>query len=302
MNWDNTRYFLAIARTGSLRAAALSLGVDQATVARRLRTLERELITGLFTRHPEGYRLTAAGKLLVPEAEMMEAAAAAIRRKTVGLDSSLAGTVHIASTEALARCFLLPALRGLRRSHPNITVTLSTAPALLDIKRGEADLAVRSARPTDGSLIIRRLATVHMGLYASADYVSRHGLPLAGSAFAGHDLVMFPREVLPQYWQELCGEPLTNGTVVMETASQLLLMDAVREGMGISMMAREIVQRCCPELINVMPSRIDSADIWLVVNPDVWTSGRVRVVTAAINDAFACSPVVKTPVCRDNKP
>ncbi|HEY0210584.1 LysR family transcriptional regulator [Acerihabitans sp.] len=287
MNWDNTRYLLAIARTGSLRAAAVSLGVDQATVARRLRALEQELKTSLFTRHPEGYSLTAAGELLVPEAEMMEAAAAAMRRKTIGLDSSLAGTVHIASTESLARCFLLPALSGLRRSHPDISVTLSTAPALLDIKRGEADLAVRSARPTDGSLIIRRLATVRMGLYASADYVARHGLPVAGSAFAGHDLVMFPRDVLPQYWRELCGEPLTNGNIVMETASQLLLMEAVRQGMGISMMAREIVERCCPELINVMPSRGDAADIWLVVNPDVWTSGRVRVVIEAIGRAFS---------------
>ncbi|NDL64757.1 LysR family transcriptional regulator [Acerihabitans arboris] len=149
-------------------AAAAGLGVDQATVARRLRTLEQELATSLFTRHPEGYSLTAAG-----------------------------------------------------------------------------------------------------------------------GAFAGHDLVMFPRDVLPQYWQELCGEPLTNGNIVMETASQLLLIEAVRQGMGISMMAREIVERCCPELINVMPSRSDSADIWLVVNPEVWTSGRVRVVIEAINDAFA---------------
>ncbi|QWA14127.1 LysR family transcriptional regulator [Sodalis ligni] len=286
MNWDNTRYLLAIARTGSLRAAAASLGVDQATVARRLRTLEQELNIGLFTRHPEGYSLTAAGRLLVPEAEKMEAAAAAMGRKTIGLDTTLAGTVHIASTETLARCFLLPALRELRQSSPGITVTLSTAPALLDIKRGEADLAVRSARPTDGSLIIRRLATVRMGLYASAEYVSRHGLPVAGSAFAGHELVMFPRDVLPQYWQELCGEPLTNGNIVMETASQLLMIEAVRQGMGISMMAQEIVERCCPELVNVMPSRSDSADIWLVVNPDVWSAGRVRVVIEAIKDAF----------------
>ncbi len=286
MNWDNARFLLAMSRTGSLRAAASSLDVDQATVARRLRTLERELHTHLFNRHPEGYTLTCAGQLLLPEAEMMEAAAAALQRKTFGMDASLAGTVHIASTESLASCFLLPALAPLRQSHPNITLLLSTALELVDIKRGEADLAVRSARPTDENLIIRRLATFHIGLYASTAYVSRRGLPVPGNAFAGHDLIMFPRDAVPQYWQRLCNEPITNGNIVLETPSQWLLIESVRQGIGISMMAREIVERCCPELVNVMPARHETVDIWLVVNPDVWSAGRVRVVIDAINNAF----------------
>src|SRR5476649_559153 len=204
MNWDNARFLLAMSRTGSLRAAAASLEVDQATVSRRLRTLERELHTRLFNRHPEGYTLTSAGQLLLPEAETMETASAAMQRKTLGMDASLAGTVHIASTESLVNCFLLPALARLRQSHPAITMQLSTAPALVDIQRGEADLAVRSARPADENLIIRRLATFHIGLYASADYVSRRGMPVPGNAFSGHDLIMFPRNTVPQYWQRLC--------------------------------------------------------------------------------------------------
>ncbi|MEA9392375.1 LysR family transcriptional regulator [Acerihabitans sp. TG2] len=286
MNWDNTRFLLAIARTGSLRAAATSLEVDQATVARRLRTLEQELQTRLFTRQPEGYTLTTAGQLLLPEAETMEAAAAAMRRKTLGMDTSLAGTVHIASTESLASCFLLPALAKLRQSHPDITVMLSTAPALVDIKHGETDLAVRSARPIDENLIIRRLTTFHIGLYASADYVARRGLPVSGNAFSGHDLIMFPRDAVPQYWQRLCDEPITNGNIVLETPSQWLLIESIRHGVGISMMAREIVERLCPELVNVMPARQEKVDIWLVANPEVWSAGRVRVVMDAISHAF----------------
>lgn len=300
MNWDNARYLLAIARTGSVRGAAVSLGVDQATVARHLRVLETELQTSLFTRRPEGYRLTTAGECLMPEAEMMETAAAAMRRKAAGLDPSLAGAVRIASTEALARYFLLPALSELQSAHPGITVTLSTAPTLADIKRGEADMAVRSARPMEKNLIIRRLATFRLGLYAAPDYVSRRGLPVPGNAFSGHDLVMFPRDAVPQYWQSLCGEPVTNGNIALETSSQWLLIEAVRQGMGISMMAQEVVERCGPELVNVMPARSEPCDIWLVVNPEIWAAGRIRVVIEAMNKSFTLPLASRT--SRDSPP
>lgn len=287
MNWDNLRFLLAVARTGSVRAAAASLAVDQATVARRLHILEQELQVGLFSRQPDGYLLTEAGKLLLPGAEKMEAAAAGIRRRVIGMDDSMAGPVHIASTETLARYFLLPALSKLRISHPNITVTLSTAPTLMDIRHGDADIAVRSARPLDPNLIIRRLATFRLGLFASAEYIARRGVPLAGNAFLGHELIMFPKDAVPHYWQRLCNEPIANGAVVLETASQWMLIEAVRQGLGISMMAQEIVDLGCPELINVMPERQDSADIWLVVNPEVWPAGRIRIVINAINESFS---------------
>lgn len=286
MNWDNIRYLLAVARTGSLRGAAVSLNVDQATVARRLRHMERELNTALFNRSPEGYSLTECGKRLLPDSETMEATATAIERKGSGMNTALAGGVHIASTDSLGRSFILPALSGLRQRYPDIRVTLSTSPDIVDIRRGAADLAIRSARPSDSNLIIRRLATFRLGLYASHEYVACRGLPVPGTAFSGHDLVMLPVASVPQYWQHLCGEPLTNGRIVLEATSQWLFLEAVRQGLGVGMMAAEIVQRCCPELINVMPGRSEAADIWLVASPDVWAAERVQVVITAISHAF----------------
>lgn len=97
---------------------------------------------------------------------------------------------------------------------------------------------------------------------------------------------MFPETSVPQYWQRLCGEPLTNGNIVLEATSQWLFIEALRQGLGVGMMAREIVQRYCPELINVMPARSEPADIWLVVNPDVWSAERIQAVIAAIGTAF----------------
>lgn len=255
-------------------------------MARRLRTLEHELNVALFNRRPEGYSLTAAAKQLLPDAELMESAAATLERKTSGMDKVASGKVRIAATESLARCFLAPALAELRESAPAVTVALSTAPTLVDIRRGEADMAIRSARPTDNNAIVRRLATFQLGLYAAESYLSRRGWPSPGNAFAGHDLVMFPREAVPQYWRQLCGEPITNGNVVLETASQWTYIEALRQGVGIGMMAQEIMEKCCPELQNVMPTRREPADIWLVVNPDVWPAEKIQVVVAAIGESF----------------
>ncbi|MDI6934633.1 hypothetical protein QMN21_24025 [Serratia sp. Se-PFBMAAmG] len=107
-----------------------------------------------------------------------------------------------------------------------------------------------------------------------------------GSAFSVHDLVMFPETSVPQYWQRLCGEPLTNRHIVLEATSQWLFIEALRQGLGVGMMAGEIVQRCCPELVNVMPARSEPADIWLVASQDVWSAERIQVVIAVISNAF----------------
>lgn len=286
MNWDNLRFFLAVTRTGGVRPAAASLAVDQATVARRLRALEAEAGVTLFHRRPEGYLLTPPGEALVAEADAMEAAAAAFARKAAGTDTALSGPVRIATTDVLARRFVLPALVGLRRRHPGIAAIVSAGVRLSDMRHGAADIALRSERPRDEGLIVRHLHTTTVGLYASADYVARHGIPVRGVAFAGHSLVMYGRRDLPRHWQALCGEPITQAEIALETDSQSLLIDAVRTGLGIGALSRDIVAANYPELVAVMSGCTETADIWLVVHPDVHGSARVRVVVDAIAQAF----------------
>ncbi|MBJ7533185.1 LysR family transcriptional regulator [Rhodomicrobium vannielii ATCC 17100] len=286
MNWDNLRIFLAVARLGALRPTAVSLGVDQATVGRRLKALEAETGAALFRRRRDGYELTEVGGSLVAEAEAMESAAAAFSRKAASADGALAGPVRIATTDVLARSFILPALTSVRNHHPQISAVVSASICLADIAGGEADIAIRSHRPDDSDLIIRRLHRTIVGLYAAPDYVARRGRPVRGTGFAGHDLVMYGRRGMPRHWQNLCSEPITNGTVALETDSQGLLLDAIRQGLGIGPLSRDIVAFRYPDLVNVLPDCTEEVDLWLIVHPAVYATARVRVVIDAITNLF----------------
>ncbi|CAG9000253.1 MAG: HTH-type transcriptional regulator HdfR [Candidatus Celerinatantimonas neptuna] len=285
MNWDNARYVLAIARTGSLRKAAASLDVDQATVARRLRTLENELNVNLVDRQPEGYQLTDIGKQLVIDIEQMEAAAARLVQRSRGINNVI-GTIHITATESVAHCFVLPAIRKLKANTPDIHIHLDASPLPVDMRRRHADIAIRNVRPSEPNIVIRRLATFELGLYASKNYLHERGFPVPGNALAGHDLIMYPQKTLPQYWQQLCGQAITNANIVLETQSQWNYINALKQGLGIGMMARQIVEKCCPELVHISSLGHELTDIWLVVNPEIWPSENIQAAVSAIAETF----------------
>ncbi|WP_232346351.1 MULTISPECIES: LysR family transcriptional regulator [Cupriavidus] len=285
MNWDNTRYFLAIARSGSLRGAAASLEVDQATVGRRLAAFEEELGATLFLRTPQGYVLSQAGEMMLADAEQMESAAEAIGRKSALADRLLAGPVRIATTDTLAEGFVLPALAALQRRHPELEYTLLTATELVDVAAREADLAVRGLRPQAGNVIIKKLGVVEMGLYAAPDYLARRGKPRRGAGLSGHDLLMFPRDTVPRHWQELGGESLRGAHVALQSNSQMALRSAALRGMGIALLSAFLAERDSG-LVRIFPDRRDWVDIWLVLHPDLRRVARVRAVIEALAGAF----------------
>lgn len=286
MNWDNARFFLAVARAGTLRGAAQQLGVDQATVGRRLAAFEEELGARLFLRTPSLYVLTTAGEAVRAQAEAMEQAAHALERRVAGLDEQVAGTVRIATTDSLGARFVLPALARLRRSQPGIEVVMVTSHQIANLTRREADIAIRTLRPDAPELIARRLAQLGLGLFAAPAYLADRGEPREGDAFAGHDLLVYQRSVVPSMWESLCGEPITRGRVVFQTSSTTMLFEAAVNGLGIAELPTYRAVRE-PRLVRVMPKRQDRFDVWLVAHADLYKTARVQNVIAAIADEFA---------------
>ncbi|UTI01912.1 LysR family transcriptional regulator [Aeromonas caviae] len=283
INWDDARFFLALARRGSLRQAGLELGVDQATVGRRITLLEQQLGAKLFIRTPRHYRLSPLGEALQPQAEAMAQAALAMMR-TASL-GELEGEVCIATTDTLAQGFVLPAFTLLRQRHPGIRLKLLTAVSVSDIPNQEADLAIRSVRPEQGDLVVKRLATIKMGLYASPDYLARRGTPRSGQALQEHDLLLFPRELVARHWLSLCGEPLHEPNVVLQSNAQLVLMAAARQGLGIALLSTFLAEED-PALVRLLPDQHDLIDIWMVLHPDVQKTGRMRALVAALEEVF----------------
>jgi len=165
----------AIARESSLSGAARTLRVDHATVGRRLTALEQRLGAKLFNRTPEGFAITSAGQAMLKQAEAMEAAAFAVERLASGHDERSSGLVRVTTPEMLARQVVVPAIANLMEMHPQLRVDLLVSLRTLDIARRQADIAVRIARPTDASLILRKLGEFGVTAYASRRYLEKYG-------------------------------------------------------------------------------------------------------------------------------
>lgn len=286
IHWDNARFFLAVARTGTLRGAAARLSVDQATVGRRIAALEDALSARLFLRTPSLYVLTSAGEALVAPAEAMEQAAVAMERRVAGMDEALCGTLRVATTDSLGKRFVVPAVAKLRRAHPGIDIVCVTSANIANLTRREADLAIRTVRPDSPELVVRRLAQLELGIYASKAYVAARGTPREGEAFEGHDLVMYHQPVVPSMWDALCGEPTTRGHVAFQASSTMMLFEAVIAGLGIAELPCFRADEE-PELVRVIPRRGEHFEVWLVAHTDLYKTARMQALIAAVAEEFA---------------
>ena len=169
-DWENMRHFLAVARAGTLSGAARELGVDHATVGRRVAALEAEMQTLLVERLPRSCRLTAAGVLAVEQARHMESAAFDVTRQMKSQQVSLNGRVSLSASPVLATHFIAPRLFDFRRRYPQIQLSISAQAHQISLSRGEADIAVRHVRPSEPSNVARRVGTMLFDLYASRTY------------------------------------------------------------------------------------------------------------------------------------
>lgn len=189
MNWDDLQYFLAVARSRTLSAAAQRLGVDATTVGRRVDRLAEGLNTNLFETTPSGQELTAAGAKLLIHAEEVERAILSASSDVRGERASLAGTVRISLSEGFATWLLAPSLAAFHALHPNIAVEIVSTNGFLDLVRREADLAIMLTRPARGPLITRKLADYRLRLYASPDYLAEAGEPRSTADLHAHRLI-----------------------------------------------------------------------------------------------------------------
>jgi len=289
MNWDDARVFLAVCRESTLRGAARVLGVDQATVGRRIVALEKSLDATLFLRTSEGYALTAVGEAALHSVEKMERSALELQRQIQGLDDRLTGIVRVSTTDSMAIDFLIPAIARLHQRHPDVRVQLDASAQILSLAKREADIAVRNTRPDNPDLIARRIARWPVGLFASQAYVDANGVPAPGSAFDGHDLVVYQPYLQSNKDLTLVSEPLTRGRIVSSLSSGLLVRRAIAAGIGLGeipvyMGERDNLVRLWPEQTRPLPY-----DVWLVTHADLRHTAKVRAVIEVIVEEFAAS-------------
>lgn len=286
MNWDDTRIFLALTRTPSLRAAARSLGVDQATVGRRLNALESELGAKLFLRAKDGYLLTAAGETALAAARRMESAALELRTKIEGQDEHPGGLVRVTSTDSIAIDLLLPAVERLQQQWPNIRVDLEVSTQLLSLSRRQVDIAFRNVRPDAPDLVVRRVAAWPVGLFASEAYLARFGEPVPEDELRGHHLVVYAPYLEQGPFLTMAGVPARQARIAMTVRSSLLVRKAVAAGIGMGEMPVWMGER--EGLVRIWPQRRRPNDyeVWQVMHPDLQRTARVRAAAQFLSAAF----------------
>jgi len=168
MNWNDVRYLLAVARTGTLSAAARETGVNQTTVARRIEAAEKSLGVRLFDRREGRLQPTTLGESVLERARRVEEEALALENVVADQDTALSGTVRVTSVEGLVMTILVPRLPGFQKAHPRIFLEFVARMGNLDLARRQADIAIRLARPDRGDMTVRKIADIGFAVYGAA--------------------------------------------------------------------------------------------------------------------------------------
>jgi DNA-binding transcriptional LysR family regulator len=286
MDWDDIRVFLAVARAGNLARGAREAGLDRSTASRRIAALEASLGAQVFARSREGLRLSPVGARLAEHAERMAAEARALVAEAADVGGKVAGTVRVATTEALAVLLVEEGLLGVRDRYPELCVELLGGNRPVDLGRGEADLALRVTPVREASVQVRVVAKMGVALFASEAYVRRRGAPADAPSLAGHDVLLPGGELaaLPEArW--LAEQPGVR--VAFRSSSLPALLAATAAGVGIGAVTDAWGARVAG-LRRLFPlAAVEPRPLWLATAPESAARATVRVVADRIAETLA---------------
>lgn len=289
-DWNRARAFLVTAEEGSLSAAARALGMTQPTLGRQVDALEAELGVALFERAGRGLILTPAGLDLLGHVRGMGEAATRLSIAAAGQTQALEGKVSITTSEVYAALVFPPILARLRREEPGIEIDIIATSATRDLRRREADIAVRNFRPTEPDLIARKLRDAPARLYATPGYLAQIGNPTTPQALSHADFISIDNTGALLAGLNSIGLTLTERNFPIFTDNYLVMWDYVKQGLGIGILDADIGD-AEPAVARVLPDMPPlSFPIWLVSHRDLTTSRRIRRVFDVLAEELSKTP------------
>ena len=290
LDWNQLKAFLETAETGSLSAAARKLGLTQPTLSRQVAAIERQLGVTLFERVGKALVLSGTGLALLDPARVMGAAAEDLRMAATGQSQAVDGVVCISASEAVAAYLLPGVLVRLRQQAPGIVIDVVASDALSDLRRREADIAIRHVRPDQPDLIGRWIREASASFYASTAWVATHGHPRTPEDAARHGFVGSDRSGRYLGYLQQHGLPLEAANFVCYAENTGSNWSLVRQGLGIGAMMDDIACTM-PDVVRVLddvpPVRFP---IWLVTHRELRTARRIRMVFDLLADALGAAP------------
>lgn len=283
MNWDDARMFLAVARTGQILAASRRLGVNHATLSRRVSALEEALKTRLLIRRTNGCDLTAEGEAFLRAAERMETEMLAMQASIGRIDTAVAGTVRVGAPDGFGVSFLAPRLGRLTARHPELKIQLVPVPRSFSLSQREADIAITLERPEQGRLVSSKLTDYTLGLYASRDYLAENGTPDTVEDLKAHRRVGYVEDLIFTASLNFTGEIMRSWDASFEISSAIGQTEAVRSGAGVGIL-HDYIARQYPELARVLPDNTIRRAYWTTWHESARDLTRVRTVAEFVQE------------------
>jgi DNA-binding transcriptional LysR family regulator len=278
MEWDELKYFLAVARCGSLSEAARVLKSSSPTVGRHIAALEDKLGIRLFDRRQNRYRLTESGEAIRMKAEEVEESIRSIEREALGRDMRATGTVRLATSHDLAVAVIAPAIAQFRQAFPQISLELVAQTGAVNLTKREADIALRQARPAQGDLVLRRVGVWNLGLYAAKSYAKAHDLKPGLSDLSNADIIVWTEEYAHLYGGTWFAKHAPESQVALASNSRRIHHAACRAGVGVAILPCLLADQDSELVCLLAPERVTSLDLWLVAHRDLLRTARVRAV------------------------
>jgi DNA-binding transcriptional LysR family regulator len=281
-DWDDIRYFLAVARGGSLRAAAADLGVNHSTVLRRIAQLEERLGAQMFEKLPSGYRLTAAGEEILELARQMDATSHQLETRVLGRDQSVRGLLRVTLAPTLASHLLMPDFASFAGLHPDIEMDILSSGDLANLTNREADVAIR---------VVYDRKTLPLNLHAlkgpevfGGVYISRDLLASPAAVSGSLRWIVISNHGVPDWASQ--GEARTTGVPFRTTDAEAQIA-AVRQGVGITTLPC-FAGDADPLLVRVPGTELHMyGTLWLLTQGETRKTKRVRLFTEFVSRRLA---------------
>lgn len=285
-SWDDLRLFLCCAEQGSFRKAAKELGIDSATVVRRISRLEDLMDQRLFLRATSGLELTEEGKRILRDVQSMEQASLSIARRSCLADQGVRGVVRVAITEGLGTYWVLPRLLDFQRANRFLTFELQATMEFVDVGRLQADISIQFMRPTRPDLKAVQLGYLHTYPFISEGYRRTHGLPRTAGELKAHRVIQQISPLLEEgAYERVLGVESLEGIVGVRTNASSAVLYAIERDAGIGFLPTYALALGA----NVVPIDIglkNRLDIWMTYHPDIRNSKRHVVVIDWLRRVF----------------
>jgi len=287
MEWTDLKFFLAVARAGSLTDASRALQTSPATVSRRIVDLERDLGVRLFDRRQTGYVLTSTGEVIRTKALKVEEAALAVQLEARGRDIEIGGKVRVATTDDIGSLVIAPYLHEFRRRYPNVALEIVAHQEQVNLTRREADIALRPARPTQANYVIRQVGQWELALYAARSYADAHDLRPGIRNLSKADIITWTAEGAHFRGGPWMAKYARNSNLALGASTRRIHYAACKAGVGVAILPCLAADNDGDLIQLVPPRRVASIPLWLVVHRNLARTPRIRAAMEFLADAAA---------------